>query len=58
VHPHGLRHTHATELIAEGLLLNTLQKQLGHANLATTSVYVDHLGAEDVIAIGRERAEW
>jgi len=44
-------------LIAEGLPLNALQKQLGHANLATTSVYVNHLGAEDVIAIGRERSK-
>ena len=59
VHAHGLRHTHAMELIAdEHTPLNALQKQLGHSNLATTSVYVDHLGADDVIEIGRERAEW
>ena len=59
VHPHGLRHTHAMELIAdEHVPLNALQKQLGHASLATTSVYVDHLGAKDVIAIGRERSHW
>ena len=59
VHAHGLRHTHAMELIAdEHTPLNALQKQLGHSSLATTSVYVDHLGADDVINIGRERAEW
>jgi len=59
VHPHGLRHTHAMQLIAdERIPLNALQRQLGHSSLATTSVYVNHLGAEDVIAIGRERAEW
>ncbi len=59
VHPHGLRHTHAMELIAdEKTPLNALQKQLGHSSLATTSVYVDHLGNDEVIEIGRERAEW
>jgi len=59
VHPHGLRHTHAMEWIAdERVPLNTLQKQLGHASLTTTSVYVDHLGAKDVIAIGRKRPNW
>jgi len=59
VHPHSLRHTHAMELIAdEKTPLNALQKQLGHSSLATTSAYVDHLGADDVIEIGRERSEW
>ncbi len=59
VHPHGLRHTHAMELIAdEKIPLNALQKQLGHGSLATTSIYVDHLGADEVIEIGKNRAEW
>jgi len=59
VHPHGLRHTHAMELIAdESIPLHALQKQLGHSSLATTSVYVNHLGAEEVIEIGRQRADW
>jgi len=58
VHPHGLRHTHATELIAEGLPLNALQKQLGHASLATTSTYANHLGAEEEVEIGCRRAAW
>jgi site-specific recombinase XerD len=30
VHPHGLRHTHAAELAAEGMPLNLVQAQLGH----------------------------
>lgn len=35
VHPHGLRHTHAMELIAdEKIPLNALQKQLGHGSLS------------------------
>ncbi len=59
VHPHGLRHTHAMELIAdEQIPLNALQQQLGHSSLATTSVYVNHLSVADVIAIGRKRAAW
>jgi Phage integrase family len=29
VHPHGLRHTHAAELAAEGMPLNFVQAQLG-----------------------------
>jgi len=58
VHPYGLRHTHAMELIAdEHVPLNALQKQLGHSNLATPLVYVDHLGAQDVIAIGQKRSK-
>jgi site-specific recombinase XerD len=33
VHPHGLRHTHAAELVAEGVPVNVIQKQLGHVCL-------------------------
>ena len=33
VHPHGLRHTHATELAAENVSLLDIQTQLGHAHL-------------------------
>lgn len=37
--PHQLRHAHAVELAREGVPLNIIQRQLGHANLGTTSVY-------------------
>jgi site-specific recombinase XerD len=57
VHPHGLRHTHAAELVAEGVPVNVIQKQLGHASLATTDVYLRHIAPADVIAMGRAR-EW
>jgi len=53
-----VRVAQATELIAEGLPLNALQKQLGHSSLATTSLYVDHLGAGEVVEIGLHRAVW
>jgi site-specific recombinase XerD len=57
VHPHGLRHTHAAELVAEGVPVNVIQKQLGHISLATTDVYLRHIAPADVIAMGRKR-EW
>src|SRR5918995_891250 len=34
--PHQLRHAHALELAREGVPLNIIQWQLGHANLGTT----------------------
>jgi site-specific recombinase XerD len=37
--PHQLRHAHAVELAREGVPLNVIQRQLGHANLGTTSIY-------------------
>lgn len=43
VAPHLLRHTHACELFDEGVDLRVIQKQLGHANLAVTDRYVNHL---------------
>jgi integrase len=39
--PHQLRHAHALELAREGVSLNIIQRQLGHANLGTTSIYLD-----------------
>jgi integrase len=38
--PHQLRHAHAIELAREGVPLNIIQRQLGHANLGTTSIYL------------------
>ena len=57
VHPHALRHTHAAELVAEGVPVNVIQKQLGHVSLATTDIYLRHIAPADVIAMGRKR-EW
>lgn len=37
---HWLRHTHATHCIEAGVPLDVVQQNLGHASLATTSVYV------------------
>jgi site-specific recombinase XerD len=57
VHPHGLRHTHAFELMQEGVPLTIIQKQLGHNDLATTAKYVDHLAPFQVIEAMQAR-EW
>lgn len=37
---HTLRHTMATHHVARGTDLKTLQETLGHASLATTTIYV------------------
>jgi integrase/recombinase XerD len=56
VHPHGLRHSHAAELAAEGVPVNVIQAQLGHSLLSTTDIYLRHIAPSDVIAMGRNRA--
>jgi len=58
VHPHGLRHTHASELAREGVPLHVIRRQLGHQDLATTARYVDHLSPWEVIDAIRARQAW
>jgi hypothetical protein len=48
VAPHQLRH--ALELAREGVPLNIIQRQLGHANLGTTSIYLQRIDPEEIIA--------
>jgi len=57
VHPHGLRHTHAAQLAAEGVPLNVIQAQLGHSNAATTSRYLQHIAPQQLIEAMRKR-DW
>jgi site-specific recombinase XerD len=47
VHAHGLRHTHAAELRAEGVDVAVIRRQLGHRSLLTTIGYLDHLDPRD-----------
>lgn len=49
VHAHGLRHTHASELRAEGVDIAVIRRQLGHRSLMTTIEYLDHLQPVHVI---------
>jgi site-specific recombinase XerD len=48
--PHQLRHAHAVELAREGVPLNIIQRQLGHANPGTTSIYLQGIDTEEIIA--------
>jgi site-specific recombinase XerD len=57
VHAHGLRHTHAFELVSEGQPLNVISSQLGHATLATTERYLRHLNPQVMVDAIRIR-EW
>ncbi len=56
VHAHGLRHTHAAQLRAEGVDIGIISKQLGHSSIATTARYLDHIAPQDVIERMRGRA--
>ena len=49
VHPHGLRHTMAYELLMEGVPIPVIQRQLGHASLATTDTYLSHIAPKQVL---------
>lgn len=58
VHAHGLRHTHAAQLRAERLDIGLISKQLGHASIATTALYLDHVAPVAVIEAMRSRGGW
>jgi site-specific recombinase XerD len=55
--PHQLRHAHAVELAREGVPLNVIQRQLGHADLGVTSVYLQGIdNAKIITTINGRRA--
>ena len=55
--PHQLRHAHAVEMAREGVPLNVIQRQLGHANLRVTSIYLQGIDSAEIInAVHARRA--
>ena len=57
VHAHGLRHTHAAQLRAEGVDIAIISRQLGHASITTTARYLDHIAPRAVIE-GMQSRVW
>ena len=47
--PHQLRHAHAVEMAREGVPLLVIQRQLGHANLGITSIYLQGIDSSEII---------
>jgi integrase len=48
---HSLRHTHASELLSQGVLIPTVAKRLGHANAnVTLSIYAHALEVDELAA--------
>ncbi len=55
--PHQLRHAHAVEMARERVPLNVIQRQLGHANLRVTSIYLQGIDSAEIItAVHARRA--
>lgn len=47
--PHQLRHAHAVEMAHEGVPLVVIQRQLGHANLGITTIYLQGVDSSEII---------
>jgi site-specific recombinase XerD len=57
VHPHGLRHAVAVDLVRSGAPSYAVRDALGHESLQTTQVYLSRVGGHEVVEIMRGR-EW
>jgi len=54
--PHQLRHAHAVEMAREGVPIVVIQRQLGHANLGITSIYLQGIDNAEIIDTVHHRA--
>lgn len=57
VHYHLLRHTFARQLYDEKLSMKEIQLALGHRSLGSTGVYLESIGATEVVAL-TQRRKW
>jgi integrase/recombinase XerD len=57
IHPHGLRHSLASDMADTGSSVSEIQRQLGHSSLATTDRYVHALRPMELIEHMRGR-DW
>lgn len=55
IHPHGLRHSLASDMADSGSSVSEIKDQLGHESLATTDRYVHSLRPQKLIEHMRER---
>jgi site-specific recombinase XerD len=53
--PHQLRHSHAVELLHDGIPLPLIQRQLGHSHLSTTGTCLQGISSEEVISTVQAR---
>ena len=53
--PHQLRHAHAVEMAHEGVPLVVIQRQLGHAHLGITSIYLQGIDSSEIIGTVHRR---
>jgi site-specific recombinase XerD len=54
VHPHGLRHKLASDLVAKRVPLNSVQALLGHTHITTTARYVARINPTHAIEALRD----
>lgn len=57
LHPHALRHAMASEMVAEGIDLATVQAQLGHGSLVVTERYIKKIAPHRLAQAMRAR-QW
>src|SRR5436853_7309904 len=53
--PHQLRHAHAIEMAHEGIPLPIIQRQLGHAHLGITSIYLQANDTSEIVTPAQQR---
>ena len=53
--PHQLRHAHAVEMAHEGVPIVVIQRQLGHAHLGITSIYLQGIDSSEIIGTVHSR---